>query len=392
MHPVRGLLFVCVLVSTGCQSEQPQSEEETTAALAPDSVVSTAIVTQVDSVVIPLDSLVFKEVRRFGPASSNTPLGEAALKSPPLASEAALLEWPRMAVHGPNGRVYVLDPPARRIIVFDRDGAPVGAIGAYGAGPGEMARPLGIDVDELGRVAVVDIQLRRVTVFDSSGNTLSSGSIAKNGAAIVLHDTVADVLTDFGPSSKFTTLRVQLSGSLLSELVVPTARDKEFARGGIIGWLSRGFDAGQSIYFSGAPGRFVVIDREGRSSRPFGSELFPRAGYKQLDEGGKVPLSYTTAATMSGGPLSDRQAVFIAYYSNLSVTDEVKARPVMDWGIAILSASGELVGKGMVPAEWGPAMGVSAGPNNTLYFVSQEPEPHIKQITWERVVRADGRD
>ena len=391
MSPLRFILVTLAIVSTACWSERSTIDEETMV-VVPDSLVSTSVVASLDSAGIPLDSLVFKEVGRFGPASSNVPLGEAALKSPPLASEVALLERPRMAVNGPNGRLYVLDPPARRIIVYGRDGAPLGAMGAFGEGPGEMARPLGIDVDELGRVAVVDIQLRRVTVYDPSGNTLSSGSIAKNGAAIVLHDTVADVLTDFSSSSQGTTLRVQLSGSLLSELVVPTARDKEFARGGVIGWLSRGFDPGQSIYFSGAPGRFVLIDREGRASRPIGTELFPEAGFKQLDEGGKVPLSYTTAATMSGGPLSDRQAVFVAYYSNLSVIDKVPATPVMDWGIAILSASGEFVGKGVVPAEWGPAMGVTPGPNNTLYFVSLEPEPHIKQITWERVARAQDRD
>jgi hypothetical protein len=345
-----------------------------------------------DSAGMPLDSLVFTEVRSFGPASSSTPLGDAALKAPPLASEAALLEYPRLAVHGPTGRVYVLDARARRVVVYGPDGAPLGVIGAQGEGPGEMANPLGIDVDEMGRIAVVDLQLRRVTVFDSNGNTLSTGSIGKDAAAIALHDSVADVLTDFGQSSKGTALRVHLSGSHLSELVVPTARDREFARGGVIGWLSRGFEPGQSIYFSGAPGRFVLVDREGRASPPRGSELFPEAGFKQLDEGGSVPLSYTTAATMSGGALSDRQGVFIAYYSNMSITEGVPVQPVMDWGIAILSASGELVAKGVVPEEWGPATGVSAGPNNTLYFVSQEPEPHIKQITWERVARAQDRE
>lgn len=297
-----------------------------------------------------------------------------------------------MAVHSPTGLVYVLDTPTRRIIVYDQNGNPLGAIGAYGEGPGEMARPLGIDVDELGRIGVIDIQLRRVTVYDSNGNTLSVGRINRNGAAIVLHDTVADVLTDFSANSKGTTLRFNLSGLQLAELVQPTTRDKEFARGGIIGWLSRGFGAGQSIFFSGAPGRFVLIDRSGKTSPPLGRELFPEAKFAQLDEGGRIPLSFATAGTMTGGPLSSSDAVFIAYYNSLTVTDDVPAKPMMDWGIAIFSPSGEFIGKGRVPTEWGPARGVTAGPSNTLYFVSHEPEPHVKQVSWERTARVQGNE
>lgn len=67
------------------------------------------------------------------------------------------------------GRVYVTDPPARRVVVLDRAGRYVRALG----GTKDLLNPVDVAVDAArNRVYVVDSHLHQVVVFDTSGALL----------------------------------------------------------------------------------------------------------------------------------------------------------------------------------------------------------------------------
>lgn len=77
-----------------------------------------------------------------------------------------ILEKP-IAVAARGGRVYVADSVKRRIVVFDNPRRRVFEFGLRP--PGELAKPLGINLDGLGRVYVADATRRQVVVYDSLG-------------------------------------------------------------------------------------------------------------------------------------------------------------------------------------------------------------------------------
>lgn len=68
-----------------------------------------------------------------------------------------------------DGRLYVGQPSAGTILIFDAEGAPLGVIGKKGRGPGELNSPAGIDVDSAGNVYVADPEHAKVVVYDADG-------------------------------------------------------------------------------------------------------------------------------------------------------------------------------------------------------------------------------
>lgn len=73
-----------------------------------------------------------------------------------------------IAVH--QGRVYVSDTVERFVTVFDFPNKRFYHIGD--TGPGQLTKPLGLDVDRDGNVYVADATARMVVVFDQDGNFL----------------------------------------------------------------------------------------------------------------------------------------------------------------------------------------------------------------------------
>lgn len=69
----------------------------------------------------------------------------------------------------PLGRVWVVDPMAAEIRVFDQSGAHVRTIGRKGSGPGEFERPAVMLSGPDGNIWVDDARLRRWEVFDTAG-------------------------------------------------------------------------------------------------------------------------------------------------------------------------------------------------------------------------------
>lgn len=71
---------------------------------------------------------------------------------------------------GPDGLLYVADTHEHCVTVFNRDGALVKTIGAYGTGPGEFIYPCDIAFDAAGRMFVAEYGGNdRIQVFASDG-------------------------------------------------------------------------------------------------------------------------------------------------------------------------------------------------------------------------------
>jgi sugar lactone lactonase YvrE len=71
-----------------------------------------------------------------------------------------------------QGKVYVADPGAFCVQVYDAEGKHLRMLGRQGVGPGQFARPRGIAVDHDGRVYVVDAATQVVQLFDPEGRLL----------------------------------------------------------------------------------------------------------------------------------------------------------------------------------------------------------------------------
>jgi DNA-binding beta-propeller fold protein YncE len=79
-------------------------------------------------------------------------------------------------------RLYVADPDAHRVAVFDADGTLLRTFGRRGAGPGEFNFPLDLDLDPQGNLYVLDSMNARVQVFDPEGEWLRAFGERGSGA------------------------------------------------------------------------------------------------------------------------------------------------------------------------------------------------------------------
>jgi hypothetical protein len=95
-------------------------------------------------------------------------IGSAEAEGPELFGDVAALEVDRA------GRIYVLEPQAKEIRVFDARGGHVRTFGRKGGGPGEFEQPAGLMWDPDGRLWVVDQQNARFSVFDTAGTFFTS--------------------------------------------------------------------------------------------------------------------------------------------------------------------------------------------------------------------------
>ena len=87
-----------------------------------------------------------------------------------------------------QGKVYVSDPGAFRVQVYDAEGKYLRTQGGQGLSPGQFARPRGLAVDHDGRLYVVDAATQKIQLFDSDGRLLmffGDPSITGPGATIL---------------------------------------------------------------------------------------------------------------------------------------------------------------------------------------------------------------
>ncbi len=79
---------------------------------------------------------------------------------------------PRNVAVDPEGKVYVSDPGAFCVQVYDAEGRYLRTLGRQGVGPGQFARPRGLATDREGRLYVVDGATQVVQLFDKEGRLL----------------------------------------------------------------------------------------------------------------------------------------------------------------------------------------------------------------------------
>jgi hypothetical protein len=122
------------------------------------------------------------------------------------------------------GNVYVLDTSAKRVVVFDADGALLRMMGGEGGGPGEMQFPFALTVTPEGVVEVFDIGKRGFVRFGQQGEILEEvRTTFRYGGGLMRY--VAGSLTvpvrDFDPERHMTTHRLlSIAGDDTTEIVV----------------------------------------------------------------------------------------------------------------------------------------------------------------------------
>jgi hypothetical protein len=109
-------------------------------------------------------ALMFRIIARYGAVDSNGTV--------PPDSPASLGAISGMA-EGRAGSIYVADPTAHHVVVFERNGAVRQTLGREGAGPGEFRAMSDLAAGSDGSVYVWDGQLRRMTHFAPDGRLLS---------------------------------------------------------------------------------------------------------------------------------------------------------------------------------------------------------------------------
>jgi DNA-binding beta-propeller fold protein YncE len=176
-----------------------------------------------------------------------------------------------VAVH--RGRILVSDTVSRYVRCFD---VPRGRYSRIGdeEGPGQLIKPIGLDVDAAGRLYVADIQARAVLVYDVDGSYLRriGGPDWFTRLTSVTVDATGERLyaVDIGGvSSEHHRVRVfdAVSGAHLQDIGRRGTGDGEFnlPRDIAIG------KAGRLYVVDGGNFRVVIFDRDGRYLGSFGS-------------------------------------------------------------------------------------------------------------------------
>lgn len=81
-----------------------------------------------------------------------------------------------------RGVIHVLDREGKRVLRYEPDGTPMGALGGPGQGPGEMEWPNVLDVAPDGRVSVSDFGRGRVITWAPDGSLLEEDTGADPGS------------------------------------------------------------------------------------------------------------------------------------------------------------------------------------------------------------------
>lgn len=107
------------------------------------------------------------------------------------ASDEQLLE-PTSVAFAPNGDVYATDPQRSRIMRFSPSGAFRSLVhtGRGGIGQGQFVRPEAIDTDKAGELFVADPVANKVIVFDDRGKFVREWAVKRPTGITVRDDTV----------------------------------------------------------------------------------------------------------------------------------------------------------------------------------------------------------
>lgn len=247
-----------------------------------------------------------------------------------------------------KGRVYVTDTVQRAVLVFDIPGRRFVEFGVEK--PGELAKPMGIDISPSGEVYVADISARRVMVYSEDGRFLRSIGSEKRLAR------PADVTVS--PDGKL--VYVVDTGGIDNpnhDVVVYDAGDGHYVR--TIG--KRGIGAGEfnlPLQASTAPdGNLYVVD-----SGNFRIEIFSPDG-RYLDSFGSVGRAPGQFARAKGITVDKEGKIYVVdtAFGNVQIFDPQKRL------LMFIGERGEAgyPGKFMLPA------GIDVDADGRIYMVDQ---------------------
>ncbi len=157
--------------------------------------------------------------------------GEGALERPTGVALAA-------------GLIFVVDPPAHRVVAFHADGRLAARFGESGEGPGQLDSPSGIGLDAGGHLLVVDALNFRIARFTTDGEFISAfgergdadGLLARpkdvaldERGRIYVSDAQRDRVLVYSPEGAFD-LEIGESGSGPGDLTLPAGIDVDGKR------------------------------------------------------------------------------------------------------------------------------------------------------------------
>jgi len=97
--------------------------------------------------------------------------------------------------------IYIADSGNNRIVVFDFKGKFIKTIGRMGQGPGEFAKPTGLEIFKDSCLAVADFDNRRIQILDKYGNFVRAVNTKEvNVADLIFVDDKFYTIPSFGTS------------------------------------------------------------------------------------------------------------------------------------------------------------------------------------------------
>lgn len=143
-----------------------------------------------------------------GPAAPSLAAGPRTVAAATSPALLGTLAGPSQAAMYPSGvtvdpvndRLVVADTGRDRVLFYSYDGRKLGGFGEYGTGPGQLASPRDVAVDDQGRIYVADAENNRVQAFTSTGvfrwerGGLGTGPTTLNTPIGVSWDHAQDVL------------------------------------------------------------------------------------------------------------------------------------------------------------------------------------------------------
>jgi outer membrane protein assembly factor BamB len=171
-----------------------------------------------------------------------------------------------------DGSFYVLDPGARRVLIFSADRTYVGSVGGRGRGPGQFVAPISIAVDLAGNVAVLDPGRGDIQSFAPDGTLLTTAPLQST------YQPVSSMVID-GDGNFIVLEFVCCAGPAVVETFDPEGNlllqfGQESGPGTLLGQpLGLGLDGAGNIYLTEIePARVVVFSPEGEFLMEFGAD------------------------------------------------------------------------------------------------------------------------
>lgn len=276
------------------------------------------------------------------------------------------------------GRVYVLDAPARLVLVFDSLGEGLGVIGnGYGAGPGEFETPSHMVVRRSGDVTVADLGSRRLTFFNAEGGLRGTAQFEFGVPLFVtaLGDSIAVLRLSPRRSDSLVAL-LSADGEFLHWFRVGDEHQRDLADAGLAGVLTNTLQ-GAPLYIPPYPSRWAKL---GDTVSWYGADRFPglRTEYQRTPDS-DVPLAFSRMY------VSDAACFTVERCYMLVPRMAADADPLTDSGrltLELVDKSGRLLATMPLEGRWSSVLRLFPSRKQGQVFLAlAEPEPHVVLVS-----------